>query len=97
MNIKLLSLLYLSILKCVSSNGKFYITINSDKKIKPMRFLWRSTGFSPEIPKTHIKKPNLLLNKDILLNLAFIGSLPKGPSINNVCNFIWGLKYLKGT
>ena len=52
------------------------VTIDINKKLKLLKPLWTSTGFSPEIPKTHVKKASQLLNRDILINLALIGSLP---------------------
>ena len=71
--------LLLSIMNLASaseSDSIIKVTININKKIKVLRPLWTSTGFSPEIPKTHAKEVNQLLNRDVLINLALIGSLP---------------------
>ena len=71
--------LLLSIMNLASaseSDSIIKVAIDINKKIKVLRPLWTSTGFSPEIPKTHAKEVNQLLNRDVLINLALIGSLP---------------------
>ena len=62
-------------LKCQSVHVNISVVTNS--KIRPIRHLWSSTGFSPEIPELHLKKPDQLMEQDVLMNLAFVGSLPK--------------------
>ena len=68
-------------LKCQNIQVNFSVLTNS--KLRPMKHLWSSTGFSPEIPELHLKQPDQLMEQDVLMNLAFIGSLPKR-SINQV-------------
>ena len=84
---------FLSILNFTSaSNVK--VTIDTNKKLKLLKPLWTSIGFSPEFPKTHVKKANQLLNRDVLINLALIGSLP-----NNVIKQVrihWLLDLMTG-
>lgn len=55
------------------------IQINSSHEIGPLKHLWSSTGFSPEIGgKTHLKDVSILNRLDSQLNLQLIGSLPTG-------------------
>jgi hypothetical protein len=66
-----------------SAKSDFNVIIDASKCIKELKPIWTSTGFSPEI-SAHTKKPSILVDqKDVLLNIALIGSLPNG-AINQV-------------
>ena len=70
------------------------ILIDPNREIRALKPLWISTGFSPERARTHERQSSDLLNKETLLNLQLIGSLPRG-SIEQV-RVHWLLDLMKG-
>ena len=63
------------------------VIIHADQPIGSLKPLWISTGFSPELAKSHAKNVSGILNRmDTQLNIKLIGSLPTG-AMEQVCKF----------
>lgn len=55
------------------------VIVHANEPIGKLKPLWTSTGFSPEVARTHVKNVSGILDRvDTRLNLKLIGSLPAG-------------------